>query len=274
LLIDYELHPETLADRIHRVSSAMGLSEPDLEGRFDIESLRGDMVDIVGLEALLASKRDRYSLIIIDALFRAIPTGVNENDNAQMTQLYNRLDSYAKMTGSAICLVHHSSKGAQGDKGVTDVGSGAGAISRAADSHIILRPHEQEGMVVMEAVTRSFAQPAPISIRRDYPLWVACTAPPVLRQKTNDQSNRDNVTDLAVLESLTTAGADEWLSISQLRTRTGMGGERIGRSLSRLEREAKITRREEERKQCTVAVYRAITSEPNVTDNVTDNVTG
>lgn len=274
LLVDNELHLQTLSDRVHKVRSAMGLSEPDIEGKVDILSLRGQMVDIEGLGPLLANMRDRYRLIVLDALYRFIPAGVSENDNAAITQIYNRLDSYATMTGSAIALVHHSSKGDQSTKGVTDVGAGAGSISRAADTHIILRQHETPGMAVMECVTRSFSQPEPLSIRRDYPLWVATTAVPVLKQKTNDQSNQDHVTDQAVLEVLSSIAKDNsdvWLSISQVKSRLGYGAQRAARSLSRLERAGKITSREEARKgHDDVLVFRAVDVPDNVPDNVPD----
>jgi hypothetical protein len=276
LLVDNELHLQTLSDRVHKVRSAMGLSEPDIEGRVDILSLRGQMVDIEGLGPLLANMQDRYRLIVLDALYRFIPAGVSENDNAAITQIYNRLDSYATMTGSAIALVHHSSKGDQSTKGVTDVGAGAGSISRAADTHIILRQHETPEMAVMECVTRSFRQPEPLSIRMDYPLWVATTAVPVLKQKSNDQSNQDSVSDQAVLELLESLAKDKpdaWLSISQVKSRLGYGAQRAARSLSRLERAGKITSREEVRKgHDDVLVFRSIESEINVPVNVPVNV--
>ncbi len=60
-----------------------------------------------------------------------LPAGIDENDNAAMSQVYNAIDRYAEMLQASFILVHHSSKGSQSGKSVTDVGSGAGAISRA-----------------------------------------------------------------------------------------------------------------------------------------------
>ena len=42
-----------------------------------------------------------------------------------------------------------ASKGDQSGKSTTDVGSGAGSQSRAADTHLIIRQHEQEDVAVM-----------------------------------------------------------------------------------------------------------------------------
>ncbi len=61
------------------------------------------------------------------------------------TELYNRVDQYAASTGAAWMLVHHATKGAQNEKRVTDVGSGSGSQSRAADTHIVLRDHQEQG---------------------------------------------------------------------------------------------------------------------------------
>jgi len=75
--------------------------------------------------------------------------------------LYNLLDSYADALGAAFSLVHHSSKGNHSGKNVTDVGAGAGAQSRAADTHLVLRPHESDSAVVVEAAVRSWAPVSP-----------------------------------------------------------------------------------------------------------------
>jgi hypothetical protein len=54
---------------------------------------------------------------------------------------------------------------------VTDVGAGAGAQSRAADAHLILRQHVDDGAYVAEWVARSWAPGKPICLRWDYPIW-------------------------------------------------------------------------------------------------------
>ncbi len=88
-----------------------------------------------------------------------------------MTQIYNKLDAIASKNEVAIINIHHSSKGNQGDKGVTDVGAGAGAVSRAADTHMVIREHLEEGLHVIDAVTRSGMSPKPVTVKLDWPLW-------------------------------------------------------------------------------------------------------
>jgi hypothetical protein len=73
--------------------------------------------------------------------------------------------------GAAFALIHHASKGNQSAKSVTDVGAGAGAQSRATDTHLVLRPHEEKNAVVLDAAARSWPPIAPICLRWEFPLW-------------------------------------------------------------------------------------------------------
>lgn len=172
LLIDNELHPETLADRMPKVMAARGLDMATLGRNIFVESLRGQLRDLPGMEAYFRGlEPGRFALIICDAFYRFLPSGTDENDNGAMAGLYNLIDRYAAITGSAFVLIHHTSKGDQSQKSVTDVGSGAGAQSRAPDAHIALRRHEEDGCAVLQAEVRSWQPPEPLCLRWQYPLW-------------------------------------------------------------------------------------------------------
>lgn len=173
LLIDAELHQETLSRRIDAVATALALPDDGLivcprRGR-------NNALDNVSGEIVKAVTDCGAGLIIVDALYRFWPPGTSENDNAGVTSVYNLLDGIADESGAAVVVVHHSSKGNQAEKSVTDGGSGAGAISRAADTHIFLRQHQDEGRVVVDCVTRSFPQPESFVINRDGNLWTIDT---------------------------------------------------------------------------------------------------
>jgi hypothetical protein len=209
LIIDNELHPETLANRMYRIAMEMMIDVSIYGPSIDVIPLRGENMDINMLENRLeAIKPGYYTLAILDALYRTLPAGISENDNAQMMAVYNKLDYYASQWDCAIGVVHHASKGQQGEKSVTDVGSGAGSISRAADSHIIIRPHEQPHLSVMECVTRSFKSPDPISVRFDWPLWSAVACEPEVKKSGVRQTQATEATQLKneVLKVLTDAG--------------------------------------------------------------------
>jgi hypothetical protein len=51
------------------------------------------------------------------------------------------------------------------------MGAGAGAQSRSADVHVVLRDHEDANTVVLAAVVRSQVPVDPICIEFVYPLW-------------------------------------------------------------------------------------------------------
>src|SRR5690606_25080638 len=105
------------------------------------------------------------------AFYRTLPRDTDENDNGAIASLYNLIDYYAGRLKCAFVLIHHTSKGNQAGKSVTDVGAGAGSQSRAADTHLVLRPHEDEGIVVLESAVRSWPPMAPQALRWDWPLF-------------------------------------------------------------------------------------------------------
>lgn len=207
LILDNELHPETLASRLTHMADKMQVSLEERD-QVDVISLRGRLTPIVALDLVTSIDPGRYALVVLDALYRTIPEGTSENDNAGMMAMYNHLDALAERWQAAIVVVHHSSKGAQGDKALTDVGAGAGAISRAADTHIAIRPHETDGHHVLEAVTRSFKSPEPVSIAFEWPVWTATTLTPEVkrmgRQDTAAQAKADEAAMGEILDAIPT----------------------------------------------------------------------
>lgn len=234
LILDNELHPETLASRLDAVARAMQIDFQEHADDVEVLSLRSMGIDLLSLQHKLAIEPGRYRLIVVDALYRFIPQGTSENDNAQVMRLYNKLDELAAAWQTAIVVVHHSSKGDQAGKAVTDVGSGAGAISRAADTHLTIRPHNQDGLAVLESVCRSFKSPEPVSIRYEYPCWEAVAVEPELRKPKASHDDKQRQNDQEVDGAVSKLIADRWLSVAELRGKLGMGAERITRSIIRL----------------------------------------
>lgn len=169
LLIDNELHEETLASRVEWVARQMGLDSDEWQG-LDIISARGEGFTIDSMAVELAN--ENYDVIICDAWYRFIPQGSDENSNGDITRLYNVLDGIARKIGAAFICIHHMSKGVQGGKAITDLGAGAGAQSRAADTHIAIREHEEDGAYVIDSAVRSFPPNPRIVVRLCHPIWV------------------------------------------------------------------------------------------------------
>jgi hypothetical protein len=169
LLIDNELHDETLASRVKTVADAMpGLSLNSLDGWIECLPLRGKLLDLEQMADFFKTVPEgEYAAIVLDAFYRFMPTDRDENSNGDMASLYNLIDQYSKATKASFIMVHHASKGNQSGKSVTDMGAGAGAQSRAADTHLVIRPHEEEGVSILEARVRSFPPVKPMCLTWD-----------------------------------------------------------------------------------------------------------
>ena len=211
LLIDNELHEETSANRIPLVVEAMrkvNPSLPNVDDMIDVWNLRGKWKSIADLAAWLPKFREAgYRMIVIDAFYRALPKDTDENDNGSIAGIYNLIDTFAKQVGCSFVLIHHTSKGNQSQKSITDVGAGAGSQSRAADTHLILREHKDDGYLVLEAVVRSFPRQEPIVLQKAFPLMV-----PDYGRSPEDLAGKAE-------QRMPKHGADAVLEIDELATR-------------------------------------------------------
>jgi len=172
LILDNELHGETSANRIPKVANARGIAWDAYADRVRVLNLRGCLQDVFSLGAYFQTlKPGRFKVIVLDAFYRFMPRDMDENDNGTMASLYNHIDRYADMLGCSFVLIHHTSKGNQSGKNVTDVGAGAGSQSRATDTHMVLRAHEEEDAVVLDAAVRSWPPCLPRCLRWSHPIW-------------------------------------------------------------------------------------------------------
>ena len=245
LLVDNELHRETLASRLRTVSEARSIDQGEFAGFLKVQPMRGQLCDIFELGTFFRRlPGGLYSLVILDCWYKFTEAGVSENDNAAAGRAYSRLDSYANDLGCGFVAIHHSSKGSQADKAVTDVGSGAGAMSRAADTHCVLRPHAESDHVVLEAATRSWAPVLPKVLRWNFPAFDpvdGMDAEQLRKQKTQQQltqENNDREGEAAVLKAL----ASESLTSRKIRSLTGFGPARAERLIGRLLTSGRIER--------------------------------
>jgi zinc and cadmium transporter len=123
---------------------------------------------------------------------------------------------------------------------LTDVGSGAGSISRAADTHLVIRQHREPGLAVLDAACRSFPPVKPISLQYEFPLWSLSSKPVELRKRTSSadakKASEDEKGKSQILETL----QGDWLIRSGVRRKTGMNDDRCNRLLRDLLDEGKI----------------------------------
>lgn len=238
LILDNELHPEELSNRLEIIAEASKADRRLLEENLTVLPVRGKGYSLGDVGALLADvKPGSFDIIILDALYRFIPQGTSENDNAGMTAVYNHIDRLADFQRCCFIVIHHTSKGDQGGKAVTDVGAGAGSIARAVDGHLTIRPHEEEGLSVLEGTLRSFPRPNPKSIAWNFPLWEASGVEPVLMDaRKANQKRKDDTSGHQVLELLT----EEWVTCRSIRTRLGWRSDKLKRIVQSLEDDGEV----------------------------------
>lgn len=197
LLVDNELRPNTIQHRACRVARALGSSQAAIDERFSFVPLRGVDFNFLSIEQHLERMlTNQHTLVVFDAKYRFF-AGLDENSNGDNTTFHNTVDRWSQKFNVAIELVHHSSKGNQGGKAITDVGAGGGAQSRAADCHTVLREHEEDGLFVLESELRTFKKPEPQSVRFEFPLWQVEDVDAVVKQQ---QTRSDTQNDKKIKE--------------------------------------------------------------------------
>lgn len=243
-LVDNELHPETIAHRVKAVADAMEIRHDEYRDRIEILRLRGQLRDIFEIGPdLMAIPPAKFKVLFLDSKYRFAPVGTSENENASEAQFFNEIDRYAARLQAAIVCIHHTSKGSQGEKRVTDVGAGAGAQSRAVDAHIVLREHEEEDVVILEAAVRSFAPVEPLPLRWVFPLWVPAedVDPTRLRGRLTVQEQRQTERDREGMKEIIDLLAKGPATPSKMRSIASAG--RVARLLRMLESEGRVERR-------------------------------
>ena len=136
---------------------------------------------------------------------------------------------------------------------MTDVGAGAGSQARAADTHLIMRAHEQPRAVVLEAAARSWPPVEAMALRWEFPVW--CIAPDLdpaaLRSERpkRAKSSADEFIETpawSVEQFVETLIGTEPITLPELRERaaadTGLSWRRISDLLSIAEQRGMVRR--------------------------------
>jgi hypothetical protein len=79
LLIDNELHPESIAGRIPTVADALAIPLNEYRDSLDVISLRGRLTDFYGIGPLVRRiKKGEYTAVIVDAYYRMTCVALRE----------------------------------------------------------------------------------------------------------------------------------------------------------------------------------------------------
>lgn len=240
-LVDNELQPATLAKRVQFVAKEMGIDDDVLRDFVLLRSLRIEQRSLWELQGELEDIADQGIIFVgLDAFYRFLG-GATELDHGKMADIYNIAVKCAAKMDAAMMFNHHSTKGDQSQKSVTDMGSGAGSISRAVDTHLVIRPHQLESCAVMEAACRSFPRPQPVTIQWDFPLWHLKDAiePEIKRTKTKTERDAEEAED----RILRVLADGKRRSDNAIVEATGLGEARCKTACRKLASEGKINRR-------------------------------
>lgn len=173
LIIDPELCHYDGQTRMEKLVDALGLAE--VPENIDYWRVKGKRLTIANVEKFVRLRMQEtgepYALIVVDSIY-CFGDGRDENDNSEQAKTMQELYALSEMSGAAVVMAHHFSKGAQSGKTHIDRMSGAGVFARAPDAIITLTPHEEEDCYSVESTVRSFARPEGFVVRWDYPLWV------------------------------------------------------------------------------------------------------
>ncbi len=252
LILDYELHGETSAKRVPQIAEARGLHFDEWADSLAVENFRTNAhVPITQLQAYFSEiESGTFNFVIIDALYRAIDQQESENDNRAMAQVYNSLDALAEQTGATFAVIHHASKGDQSGKDITDVGAGAGSQSRAADTHLILRRHEEENCVVLDGSVRSFKPFEKRVLRWNFPCWHIdpfldpknLKRPQPRSEEKQERNDRETTEEIrSILKS-----SNEPLSVSAIEKKSRFGRGRVQRGVVLMVQDGELNESEKE----------------------------
>ena len=143
LFIDNECHPETFAERLRHVCSALGVAPLQYADSIDVLILRGNLRDIDQLDPFLRSiEPGYYGLIIIDAGMYRTFAPMTENDNSAAVrpifQHHRRAPPFdCWLPRSCLCIIPQRSN--TSDRSTLDLGAGGTAHNLAADLIMAMR---------------------------------------------------------------------------------------------------------------------------------------
>lgn len=172
LYIDLEIQLPHFRSRLFDISLKKD-GQMDSADLLNVWPLRGKAQDISTLlpELELKLSGKNYSLIIIDPIYKLLGKR-DENSAGDINSLMNDLDRLASVTGAAIVVGHHFSKGGQAGKESMDRISGSGVFARSPDTIMIITKHESEGVFVVDTTLRNFKPIKSFCVRWEWPLMV------------------------------------------------------------------------------------------------------
>jgi hypothetical protein len=166
LYINLELFEDTMQARLNKLREYKKLTS--LHANLTVWNLRGfkaEITNLVNTVLGVIKKGGDYKLIVIDPLYKTYGER-DENSNTEMAQVMAEIERLVQQTGAGVVIAHHYSKGDQGGKKVSDLGAGAGVITREIDVKISCTAlQHEENAYRVDVMQREYALVEPFGIR-------------------------------------------------------------------------------------------------------------
>jgi RecA-family ATPase len=196
LLVQLEIGAVYYQERLKFVSNAMGIEDEDL---YNLSIINGR-----GLPPLTEGQifheflevAANYDVIFIDPLYK-VHSG-DENKAEDMKRPLLAFDRICEISGAAVIYTHHNPKGLSGDRKLVDRGSGSAVLGRDYDGMISLSPHVQEGLLVLEALTRNHPDPRAFTLIRDGLFRIVDIEPQELTSRTANERKKTSLLEAMI----------------------------------------------------------------------------
>jgi hypothetical protein len=166
LYVNFELFEDTFEERQIKVADDMKVSTDGL----DLLLLRGYAapIEVIVERIIRKAESGAYDLVIVDPVYKALGD-LDENKSGDIAKLMNELEDVSEMTGAAVAICHHFSKGDKSKSQSGDRGSGSGVFARDPDAIIEVTPEDPDDPETKLDVSfklREFPAIAPFVIKR------------------------------------------------------------------------------------------------------------
>lgn len=188
LLVQFEITPYHYHKRLNEVCKNLKIEPSQMGDRFDIINARGRDLDCSNISEIIDRvKSSQAEIVCIDPLYKILVG--DESDQAAVKPLLKAFDLLCETTGASIVYSHHYAKGLSGDKATIDRGSGSGLFQRDFDVGVFVGHHKTPGLLVCEAINRSYPPWEPFSIKWENSHFQYDPVPPVIQTSANSRGS-------------------------------------------------------------------------------------
>ena len=238
LFMNFEIKPHSFRKRIRAVCDAKKMPIPE---NFHVWNLRGHSADLRTLRPRLVERIGDgiYDVIIFDPIYKVYGDR-DENSAGQMGELMVELDKIAVAMDVSTIFGHHFAKGNLSTRSAIDKMSGSGVFARDPDSILIMSPHKEDNVFVVDVVLRDFKPVDPFCVKWDYPLMRY--APEENPDQIKTEANQTKYTDEDVMKYLDSKGISFTELTKKVKADPGMSQPTLSKYVKRLVEAGRIER--------------------------------